>query len=159
MTDNKFKKPNIEKMLIISIGITLIALLAVVTVNIKTDSGTYTLPSDSIVFTEEEFINPNNPDDKYAQITFNGREYISYGKLKLRKTEAVLGQCVGYIDRGYENDTQVRILVLSETEDLIVRYPLGNIGDQPIFFRARDTVKRDIEIPEYIQSLGYEFWD
>ena len=30
--------------------------------------------------------------------------------------------------------------------------------NQPYFFRAIDTAGKDMEIPAYIETLGYEFW-
>ena len=31
--------------------------------------------------------------------------------------------------------------------------------NQPVFLRALDTKGAEIDIPSYIDSLGYEFWE
>lgn len=36
---------------------------------------------------------------------------------------------------------------------------VGGIMDQPTFFRNVDTVGQNINTPDYIDSLGYDFWE
>lgn len=41
----------------------------------------YSLPANPIEFNTGTFINPNNPDDEYISIEYNGRTYITYGTI------------------------------------------------------------------------------
>jgi len=118
------------------------------------------LPSNPIVFEQATFYNPNNDKDAYVSIEYNGRVYIPYGTLQgAMGQKYAVKECVGYIKNDADkNDTQVRVYVLYNTDDYLMVYITGGIMNQPDFYRAIDTIDKDIETPSYIDKLDDDYW-
>lgn len=89
-------------------------------------------------------------------IEFNGRQYAYFGTIKSKITDNSVKACIGYLN----DDKNDRLFLLSEEMDdnyIMVKNTKG-IMEQPGFYRAVDTRNKDIYTPEYIESLGYEYW-
>lgn len=56
----------------------------------------YSLPANPIEFNTGTFINPNNPDDGYISIEYNGRTYIPYGTINGIVPKDEMVDCLGY---------------------------------------------------------------
>lgn len=59
------------------------------------------------------------------------------------------------------SDRDRRLYTLAEDPEhhFLMEYYVGDsFMNQPYFFRAIDTAGKDMEIPAYIETLGYEFW-
>ncbi|MBO4510304.1 MAG: hypothetical protein J5718_03045, partial [Lachnospiraceae bacterium] len=120
----------------------------------------YSLPEDPIEFNTSTFVNPANPDDTYLSIEYNGRTYIGFGTLKGIVPESEMGDCLGYIvqDGVKMDDSRIFLLTADPNANYLGRFETEGVMDQPDFFRAIDTVGKDITTPAYIDDLGYEFW-
>lgn len=120
----------------------------------------YSLPQTPIEFHNGTFVNPNDPDDAYQSLEYNGRTYIPYGTLKGRITGKDVGACLGYIVQDGVKDENSRIYLLAEDPDAnyLLSYYVGGIMDQPMFYRALDTTGQSIHTPRFIDDLGYEYW-
>lgn len=117
------------------------------------------LPIDPEVFQEKEYTNPDNPDDSYVCISYNGRLYVPYGTLGSRIDEDEPNECIGYVKReDAPDDTTIHVFTFSSTDDLLFEYAVGAEMETPMVLRAIDTQGEDIEIPGYVDSLGYEIW-
>ena len=120
----------------------------------------YSLPETPIEFHTGTFVNPNDPDDAYQSLEYNGRTYIPYGTLKGQITSKDVGTCLGYVVQDGVKDENSRIYLLAEDPDAnyLMNYYVGGIMDQPMFYRALDTTAQPIHIPTFIDDLGYEYW-
>ena len=120
----------------------------------------YSLPADPIEFNTGTFVNPADPDDDYISIEYNGRTYITYGTINGIVPKDEMGDCLGYIVQdGVKMETS-RIFLLAGVPDAnyLGRFETEGVMSQPDFFRAIDTVGKDITTPAYIDDLGYDFW-
>ena len=126
------------------------------------------LPSDAIAFEMGTFIDSEHDDDSFGTIEYNGRTYIAYGTISNAYNQGCVESCIGYIVQD-ENSSSVvdldnrnwRIYTLTEDPDhnfLMDFDDSTTLMNQPGFFRAMDTNGEDIEIPDCIESLGYEYW-
>lgn len=121
----------------------------------------YALPSNPIVFEQTSFYNPNNDEDVYAGIEFDSRVYIPYGTWQgLSSHKYIIKECIGYIkDDTDKNNTQTRVYALKNTDDYLMVYITGGIMNQPDFYRATDTIDKNIETPSYIDKLDNDYWE
>jgi len=121
----------------------------------------YSLPANLIEFNTGTFVNPNDPDDKYLSIEYNGRTYIPYGTIKGIVPKEEMGDCLGYIVQDGTKMEDVRVFLLAGDPDAnyLERFETQGVMSQPDFFRAIDTVGQDINTPAYIDDLGYHFWE
>ena len=55
------------------------------------------LPDPPVKFTQQEYCNPDNPEDGYMAVEYNGRLYVPYGTLKGMITPKNVKECIGYI--------------------------------------------------------------
>ncbi|MBQ6053427.1 MAG: hypothetical protein IJL30_09135 [Clostridia bacterium] len=121
----------------------------------------YSLPKDPTEFNTFVFVNPNDHEDTYASFEYNGRTYIPYGTLKNRISGKDVGDCLGYIVQDGEKLTDTRVFTLRDDKEgnflAILQYE--GFMDPPVFYRAIDTAKKEIDIPWIVGSLGYDFWD
>lgn len=127
----------------------------------KTNNSYTKLPDTPIIFHSDTFINPDDDTDTYTYITYNDRKYVFYGTLgkKIHMNDSEF-ECIGYVYReDFPDDTNEHIYRLSSTDDYLMNYYVAGEMVQPDFFRAIDTASQDIYTPEYIDSLGYEFWN
>ena len=120
----------------------------------------YSLPANPIEFNTGTFKNPNNPDDDYISIEYNGRTYIPYGTINGIVPKDEMGDCLGYIVQDGTKMEDSRIFLLGGDSDAnyLGRFETEGVMNQPDFFRAVDTVGQEIITPKYIDDLDYDFW-
>ena len=119
------------------------------------------LPENPIEFVTGSFVNPSDPDDTYQSIEYNGRAYIGYGTLKGSIGGDDIGQCLGYVvqDGTVMKDVRVFLLKADPDANYLVQIFTDGFMNQPLFFRALDTGKKEIATPRYIGNLGYPYWE
>jgi len=126
------------------------------------------LPSDAVAFEMGTFIDENHDDASFATIEYGGRIYIPYGTINNKYGHNCIESCVGYIIQdehsssvtGLENtDRRIYTLLGDADHSFLMDFDDSvKLMNQPTFFRAIDTSGQDIERPDYIDPLGYEFW-
>ena len=118
------------------------------------------LPEKPIAFHTGTFVNPNDPEDTYLSIEYNGRTYIGYGTLKGKIDGNDIDKCLGYIVQENEIMEDVRVFTLTSDTDTnyLIRLFIDGFMNPPDFFRAVDTVGKEIEAPDFIDDLEYEYW-
>lgn len=89
---------------------------------------------------------------------YKGRTYIPYGTVE--NTFDDVDQCLGYILQDDETDKDYRVFTLKadKNNNFLATYIASGEMDQFGFWRAIDTRNTQIDIPDYISSLQYEFW-
>lgn len=119
------------------------------------------LQDGSVGFETRKFINPADPEDGYMAIEYNGRTYLPYGTVKTALRDRDLGACLGYIVQDGVPDENLRVYLLADDPDAnwLVEKNVKGFMDQPVFLRAADTAGKDIEIPDFVGSLGYDYWE
>ena len=113
----------------------------------------YDLPEEPIVFETGTFVNPDDPEDTFASVEWEGRIYILFGLEKGMKPH--FGACLGYV-AGDKNQRIFAAEGLPQEEYLIEYYVAGEM-EQPVCLRCIDT-KGD-PVPAQLESYGYPFWD
>lgn len=124
----------------------------------------YTLPDDPVLFTSGTFINPDDPEDRYYSIEYNGRTYIAYGTFCRRITGDDVGKCLGYEVRDGAEDKDLLFYALTGDTgcDLLVRIDAVGFMSQPDFFRAVDTKWKDVFTADFLLPENPDcitFWD
>jgi hypothetical protein len=117
-------------------------------------SDVYELPANAPELQQSSYVNENNDEDGYCTILYGGREYACYGTINNEFRHSDVRTCVGYTD----GDTNERICKLKATDDYLMSKYVNGMMDQPIFFRAIDTIGKNIFTPPYIDSLDYDIW-
>ena len=120
----------------------------------------YSLPHNPIRFETGTFVNPNDSEDTYLSISYHGRTYILYGTLNSTVTGKNIGNCLGFIVQEGVEMEESRVFLLNEDPDANYLCTLETEGimNQPFFYRAINTVGKEIFTPEYITDLEYDFW-
>ena len=118
----------------------------------------YELPDEPIKFRTQTFVSPVDKNDTYSAIKYNDRLYIPYGTISRSLKVEDVGECLGYIVQDGVEDKNARIYKLAETGDYIVEIYINGEMDQPVFYRAEDTIGKNIDTPSYIDSLNYDIW-
>ena len=113
------------------------------------------LPKNAVPITMDTFVNNKDSDDTYGAIKYNGREYIGYGVQGKAIEEHMISECFGY---GAE-DSNERYYSLVDTDDYIANYYINGEMMQFNFYRATDTIVKEIYTPDYITSLEYDIWE
>ncbi len=126
------------------------------------------LPGDAFAFEMGTFIDDAHDYDSFATIEYGGMTYIQYGTTNHKYSQNCVEACIGYIIQDANSssvtdpgNTNRRIYTLSgdpERNFLLDYDDSVKLMNQPTFLRAVDTQGKDIVIPYYIDSLGYEFW-
>jgi hypothetical protein len=126
------------------------------------------LPNDAVAFEMGTFIDDKHDGDSFGTIEYNGRTYIAYGTINDKYKQSCIESCIGYIIQDEHsssvvdlNNTGRRIYSLSgdSEHNFLMDYDDSvKLMNQPGFFRAIDTNGKDIDIPDYIDPLGYEIW-
>jgi hypothetical protein len=126
------------------------------------------LDSDAIGFKIESFIDEEDDEALYSTFTYNDRTYMSYGTHNRSIKESDLDKCIGYIIQDENassivdlSNKDIRVYTLTDDKDnnfLMVYYIKTNWMNPIIFYRAIDTKDETINIPEYIDSLDYNYW-
>ena len=120
----------------------------------------YELPDKPEKFSTQTFISPEDKDDSYIAIEYNGRKYIPYGTLKGKLKGEDVGECLGYIvqDGTEDRNTRIYLLTADENSDYLAEINTEGFMEQPLFLRAEDTKGKNEDTPSYIKDLGYDFW-
>ncbi len=121
----------------------------------------YALPEEPIAFETRGFTNPEDPEDGYLALEYNGRTYLPYGTLESRIKGDDIGRCLGYIVQDGVADPDMRVYTLSDDPEChyLMEYYVSGIMEQPMFLRATDTAGEEIPNPGYIDSLEYKYWE
>lgn len=118
--------------------------------------------ADGTAYVLEEYENPDNENDVFMSIEYNGREYIPYGTTYESVDDVDTDECIGYVENASDaSDTDDKLYTLDDTEDYLMRYYENEEAasdEKPIFYRAVDTKGKEVETPEYIFDMEYEFW-
>ena len=116
--------------------------------------GAYALPADAPQLEQATYVNENDKEDTYNAIMYGGREYVCYGTLGGSFRDKEVEACIGYTG----SDRNERVCTLRATKDYIMQTYVNGVMDQPVFYRAADTLGKDIYTPDYIDSLDHELW-
>ena len=112
----------------------------------------YALPDHPAVFETGEFINPDDPEDRFCSVEWEGRTYIMFG---IEKNRTHFGKCLGYV-KGDEDQRIFAAENLPET-DYLIEYHTAGIMEQAVYLRCTDT--KGEPAPEQLESYGYPFWE
>lgn len=127
------------------------------------------LPENPTAFEMGSFTYDNLEGMSFGTIEYNGRTYIAYGTLGGTLHREDIDECIGYIicDENSSgntdlSDTDRHVYTLADDENcdfLMDYYVSANLMNQPSFWRAADTMGKDIEHPDFIYGDDYEmFW-
>jgi hypothetical protein len=125
------------------------------------------LPDNPIAFEMGSFEDTEHDEALFGTLEYNGRTYIGFGTISNAYKQSDLDQCIGYIvmDKNSSsvpdpNNTDTRVYTLAGDDHHNFLMDYDGIGEmnQPNIWRAVDTKGKDIEIPAFIDDLGYEFW-
>ena len=114
----------------------------------------YRLPDNISELKTGTYINPDDKEDSYLTIIYNGREYAAYGVQGKTIKDSMIDKCIGYID----GDTNSRVYSLVDTKDYIADYYVNGVMEQVGFLRAIDTIGKSVDTPDYIDDLEYDIW-
>lgn len=103
---------------------------------------------------ENEYVNPDNKEDGYCYVEINGIIYLPYGVQNKTITGDMIGECIAY----EEDDENQRYYNVIGTDNFIAEYYVNGEMEQVSFLRRMDTIGKDIDIPGFIDDLGYEIW-
>ena len=126
------------------------------------------LDQKSIAFQTSSYIDKNDDDASYLTIEYNGRVYLPYGTLKSKINDKDIRDCIGYIVQDETNssmpdkdnkDTRIYTLTSDPNNNFLMEYYIGTtLMNTPVFLRAVDTQNKEINIPNFIDDLGYGYW-
>lgn len=118
------------------------------------------LPKNAVAFDMKEITDETDDDTLYGTFEYNGRTYMGYGTLAGTLKDNDIEACLGYLVQDGEDSTDYRVYTLScnTNNDYLMIYVDG-VMNQPDFWRAIDTRGVVIDTPEYIDSLGYVYWE
>lgn len=141
----------------------LIAITLILMISTATGCGSkidYSLPDNPIEFNTSTFANPFNEADEYSAIEYKGREYIPFGTLKGSLGKDDIGECLGYLVQEGQKLESVRLFTLADDPEANYLVEIDTEGEmsQPSFYRAADTVGKEIDVPSFIDSLDYDYW-
>lgn len=103
---------------------------------------------------KNDYVNPNNKEDGYCYVQINGIIYLPYGVQNMTITGDMIGECIAY----EEDDENERYYEVIGTDKFIASYYVNGEMEQVCFLRREDTIGHDIDIPNFIDDLGYEIW-
>ena len=116
--------------------------------------GVYALPENAPHIEQTTYVNEKDKDDNYIGLMYGGREYVLYGHLYGKLRDDDVQACVGYAD----DEKKERVCTLAGTDDYIMLRYVGSFKDEPVFYRAEDTLGKDIYTPDYVQCVEYYLW-
>ncbi len=90
------------------------------------------------------------PSEKFEAIKYNGREYAYYGYESRPLLSWEIGECFAY------HEDSRRFYTLTGTDDYIADIYMDYAVHEAVFYRALDTIGKDIKTPGYITS-GMEY--
>ena len=122
----------------------------------------YPEPEDNaIAFKMGSFEDTEHDNALFGTIEYNNRIYIGYSTVNNSYKRIKPDKCIGYIIQD-EDSTDVRVYTLSDDAEhnFLMEYDnTVKLMNQPFFYRAIDPKGQNIEIPESMDDLGYEFWE
>ena len=111
----------------------------------------YNLPEDPVKFEDRD-------SDSFDMrvLTVNGRDYMPFGTVKNRMDDSSIKACLGFLN----GDRNTRVYTLEEDPDnnYIMIYNVEGIMEQQMYWRAADTMGKNVDTPPYIESLDYDEW-
>ncbi len=116
------------------------------------------LPPEPIKFNTKTYVSPTDKDDTYLEIEYDGRKFLPYGTVERSLKGEDVGKCLGYVVQDCTEDKNTRICLLTATEDYLAEIFIDAGMQQPVFFRAEDTIGKTADTPSYIKSLDYDIW-
>lgn len=126
------------------------------------------LPESAIAFTAGSFTDEADDNAGYFTIEYNGRTYMPYGTIKGVMKSTDIDKCIGYIVQDEntasvvdpnDKDTRIYTLTADKENNFLMEYYIGTtLMNQPSFYRAVDTRGKVIFVPEFIDSLEYNYW-
>ena len=141
-----------------------IAVLAV-SASLMTGCGAISYPEmtdDAITFEMGTFKNPENDKDLFGTLEYNGRTYIAFGTVNNSFNDTYIDKCIGYIvndEDPQDKNRRVYTLAGDADQNFLIDYDnTVKLMYQPDFWRAIDTKGKEIDIPGYIDDLGYDYW-
>jgi hypothetical protein len=122
------------------------------------NSVNYDIPDDAIAISDENentYVNPNDSDDSYGYVEIDGVIYLPYGTQGKTITGKEVGSCIAYSG----TDSNNRFYKVNGNNDFIASYYVGGEMEQFDFWRSVDTIGEEIDIPDFIDDMGYEIWN
>lgn len=116
------------------------------------------LPDDPAIF-ELASIKDEKDDTSYASITYDGRTYVTYGIFSDYYADKLVS-VIGYINESDKliNCRYICTLTDTQNQDLIASVSVNN-STQANIWRDITTLDKDIDIPDYVRSLDYLYWN
>jgi hypothetical protein len=116
------------------------------------------IPEDAIGISDRNgntYVNPNDREDSYSYVEIDGVIYIPYGTQGKTITNKEVGSCIAYS----EADSNDRFYEVVGNDDFIASYYVDGEMEQFDFWRSVDTIGQEIEVPDFMDDLGYEIWN
>jgi hypothetical protein len=104
---------------------------------------------------ENTYLNPNDSNDRYGYVEIDGVIYIPYGTQSRNITNEEIGSCIAYS----KTDSNDRFYEVNGYDDFIANYYVGGEMEQFTFLRNAGTIGKEIDVPDFIDSLDYEIWN
>jgi hypothetical protein len=118
----------------------------------------YDLTEDAVAISDSNdhtYFNPNDAEDRYHYVEIDGVKYIPYGTQGKRMTNREVGACIAYSAA----DSNDRFYEVIGSSDFVARYDVGGVMEQFDFWRSVDTIGKEIDVPDFIDPLGYDIWN
>lgn len=113
--------------------------------------GKYQLPEEAPMY-------DSYYDSDFGEMTidWNGKPYTLFGWRSETVPEESISECIGYVDHNEDR----RIYLLSDDPDhnYLMVSNLNSIRGDWCFYRAQNTVGKDIFTPDFIESNGFGIW-
>ena len=126
------------------------------------------LPDDGIAFEMGTLEDTEHDAALFGTLEYNGRIYIGYGIFNSAFKSSDVDQCIGYVvmdenstSNPDPNDTSIRVYTLYGDDDhnFLMEYDsTSGLMNQPSIWRAIDTKGAEIDIPNDIDALEYDYW-
>lgn len=101
-----------------------------------------------------EFVNPDNPEDRYVYVETGGRRYLLFGIQNKTLNDKQIGECIAYS----EKDSNLRYYDVIGYDDFIAGFYVNGEMEQVHFLRDTETIGKDIVIPDFIDEFEYDIW-
>lgn len=115
------------------------------------DKGRYRLPENPVMFTSFY-----EQDSNAMNIEYNGRVYTHFGTTTTYVPDEHIKECIGYLD----NREDYRLYTLAEDPECnyLMEVSINSINGSWRYYRADDTMGKDILTPFYVESNGFDCW-
>jgi hypothetical protein len=126
------------------------------------------LENGAIGFNTSSYIDESDGTG-YLTFEYNGRVYLPYGIQNGKLKTKDIDKCIGYIIQDENSssvvdldnkDTRIYTLTIDKENNFLMEYYIGTTLMNPkMFYRAMDTKGKDINIPNYIDTQDYNYWN